>query len=61
MTAPGALPVDGGRHENKVGAQEALHQGQRDGSRFINHDKFGLAQFHGIRRMYILQEGKPSH
>lgn len=54
--ARGVLPVDGGCHENKVGAQEVLHQGEGDGGSFVNHNKFGLAQFHSIGRMYILRE-----
>ena len=59
-TAParGASPVDGGCHEHKVGAQKALHQGEGDGSSFIDHNKFSLAQFHSICRMYILPERK---
>lgn len=52
------LPIDGRCHENQIRAQKAFHQGKRDGSSFINHNKFSLAQFHSICRMYILWERK---
>lgn len=52
------LPIDGRCHENQIGAQKAFHQGKRDGGSFINHNKFSLAQFHSICRMYILWERK---
>lgn len=55
-TPQGALPVDGGRHEHKVGAQEAFHQGEGDGGSFINHNKLSLAQLHSVCGMYILGE-----
>ena len=55
---PRCSPIDGGCHENKVGAQKTLHQGKGDGSSFINHNELSLAQFHSICRMYVLREGK---
>lgn len=58
VTTPthGALPIDGGCHENKVGSEQALHQGEWDGGSFIYHNELSLTQFHSICRVYVLWE-----
>ena len=45
---PGLLPVDGGGHEDQVGSQESLDQGQRDRCRFVDHHQLGLGKFGSI-------------
>lgn len=52
------LPINRGSHENEVRAQQVFYQREGDGSSFINHHEFSLAQFHGISRVYVLQGAK---
>ncbi len=52
----GYIPVDGGRHEDVVGAEQLFHQRQRDRGRFIYTDEFSLAQQVRIARVDVLQE-----
>ena len=47
-------PVDGGGHEDEVGPQQLLDQGQWDGCSLVNHQQLCLAQFHSIRWVDVL-------
>ena len=47
--AAGALvAVDGGGHEDEVGAEQGLHQGQRDGRSLVDYHQLRLGQLGGV-------------
>ena len=42
------LPIDGGGHEDKVGSQESLDQGERDRGCFVDNNQLCLGKLCGV-------------